>query len=301
MLGRQEDKNLDWERKTVEKLALASVEEQRRARRWGIVFKSLTFVYLFALLFMFRMDLGQADSSSGEEHTALVEINGVIADNTDASADKVVTALRKAFDNADNIKGILLRINSPGGSPVQSAYIYDEIIRLREKHPDTPVYAVVSDICASGGYYIAAAAEKIYVNRSSIVGSIGVLMNGFGFTEAMEKLGVERRLLTAGEHKGMLDPFSPLKEEELAHADILLKQIHSQFIDSVKAGRGERLKDDPTIFSGMFWTGAQAVELGLADDFGSSGQVARDVFEAEKIVRYNARKPLLERLSLIHI
>lgn len=295
------DKKPDnWERDTLEKVALAAVGEQRQARRWGIFFKSLTFLYLFALLFLFQARMsgveGGSSDKSAQPHTALIEINGVISADSEASADKLVTGLRNAFES-ENVKGVILRINSPGGSPVQSSYVYNEIMRLRKEKPELPVYAVVSDVCASGGYYIASAAEKIYVNPSSIVGSIGVLMNGFGFTDAMEKLGVERRLLTAGENKGMLDPFSPLREQDLAHIKTILNNLHQHFIKSVKEGRGERLKDDPTLFTGMYWSGEQAVELGLADEFGSSSEVAREVFKAKDIVVYNPHKNLLERFS----
>lgn len=223
-----------WERELLEKLATASITEQRRARRWGIFFKLLTFAYLVMLLILWLPDtLSDAAIKSTKEHTALVEINGVIADDSDASADNVVTALRSAFEDKKT-KGVILRINSPGGSAVQAGYINDEIRRLKEKHPKIPVYAVVTDMAASGGYYIAVAADEIYVDKASIVGSIGVLMSTFGFERSMEKLGIERRLLTAGEHKGILDPFSPLKSEEKRHIQNMLDQVHQQFIQAVR-------------------------------------------------------------------
>ena len=235
----------DWERKTLEKLAFAAVDEQRRSRRWGVFFKSLTFLYLIVLL-MIGMDWIGKDAVAKLDHTALIDIQGVIGAGADAdvNAESVVSSLQAAFDNK-RTKGLILRINSPGGSPVQSGIINDEIKRLRTLHPEVPVYAVVEDICASGGYYIAAAADAIYVDKASIVGSIGVLMDGFGFTGTMEKLGVERRLLTAGENKAILDPFSPPNEQHRQFAQSMLDEIHQQFIDVVREGRGERLKETP--------------------------------------------------------
>lgn len=292
-----EKSQADWEKKALESIAGAVVVEQRRARRWGIFFKSLTFVYLFILLAVFVRNVDTKDvKNNGEDYTALVELNGVISAESEASADNIITGLRAAFE-AEEAKGVILRINSPGGSPVQSAYINDEIHRLRELHPEKPFYAVVTDICASGGYYIAAAADEIYVNRSSIVGSIGVLMNGFGFVDAMEKIGVERRLLTAGENKGMLDPFSPVKPEETQHIHVLLDELHQHFIETVKKGRKDRLSDDPDLFTGMVWTGEKAISLGLADKLGSSSYIAREVLEAETIVDFTPQDTYMERLS----
>jgi protease-4 len=285
-----------WERELVNRLAFASLNEQRRARRWSIVFKSLLFVYLFTLLLLMLPDQLGGGSVSIGRHTALVEVKGVIADGTDASADNIVTGLRNAFADKNTV-GVILRINSPGGSPVQSGYVYDEIKRLREKHPAIPLYAVVSDMCASGGYYIAAAADSIYANKASVVGSIGVLMNGFGFVGTMDKLGVERRLLTAGEHKGFLDPFSPSRPEDVEHIKSLLGDIHQQFITAVKQGRGERLKEDPQLFSGLVWTGEQGMALGLVDGLASASQVARDVIGAENIVDFTPRPRYFERLA----
>lgn len=286
-----------WERELVEKVVTASLTESRRARRWGILFKLLTFVYLFALLALLAPEKWSDLAKTGEKHTALVEIKGVIAPGAKASADNVITGLRDAYED-DNTKGIILRINSPGGSPVQAGYINDEIKRLRAKHPDIPVYAVVLDVCASGGYYIAAAADEIYADKASIVGSIGVRMDGFGFVDAMDNLGVERRLLTAGEHKAILDPFSPERESDKVHVQGLLDQIHQQFIKVVRDGRGERLKGpEDQLFSGLFWTGEQSLELGLIDGFGSSSYVARELIGAEEIVEFTPAEDLLKRLS----
>jgi protease-4 len=290
------DNNTSWEREVVTQLAESSLREQRRARRWGILFKSLTFVYIAAILFMFG-DTDISHVNLNEKHTALVELNGVISDKDEANADSVVTALRDAFDN-EHSAGVILRINSPGGSPVQSGYIYDEIRRLREKHPDTPLYAVVTDICASGGYYIASAADKIYADKASIVGSIGVRMDNFGFVEAIDKLGIERRTLTAGENKALLDPFLPENEKAKAHMQAMLDEIHQQFIDSVKKGRGDRL--DTTvegIFSGLIWTGKAAVNIGLVDELGSSSHVAREVIGEETIVNYTVKQDIFERFA----
>ncbi len=285
----------DWERDVVNRLAFAALNEQRRARRWNIFFKSLFFIYLFVLLFYVPMEWGDTTITTGK-HTALVELDGVIAANTPANADNLVSSLRRAFKDEDTA-GIILRINSPGGSPVQAGYVYDEIKRLRGKYPNIKLYAVVTDICASGGYYIAAAADEIYADKASIVGSIGVLMDGFGFVDTLKKAGVERRLMTAGEHKGILDPFSPLKTDEVRHVQGLLDGIHQQFIDAVKAGRGDRLADNPDIFSGLFWNGEEGVKLGLVDGLGSSSYVAREIIGAEKIVDFTARPDYFERFA----
>ena len=286
----------DWQREVVNRLAFAALDEQRRARRWSIFFKVVLLAYLFLIFFALYLPKQGGKPLTVGKHTALVEVKGVIAADAEASADNIVSGLRAAFDD-ENTVGVILRINSPGGSPVQAGYVYDEIRRLREKHPDIKLYAVVADMCASGGYYIAAAADEIYADKASIVGSIGVLMNGFGFVEAMKKLGVERRLYTAGEHKGMLDPFSPEKPDEVAHVKAMLAAIHRQFIDAVKTGRGERLADDPTIFSGLFWTGEEARKLGLVDGLGSASYVAREIIGEEKIVDYTPRPDYLERFA----
>ena len=285
-----------WERSVLEKVALASLQEQRRARRWGIFFKLLGFIYLFALLFIALGWIGKRDGATAGKHTAVVEIRGVIAADQPGSADAVTTGLQEAFKDK-NTQGIVLRINSPGGSPVQAGHINDEIRRLRTRYPSIPVYAVVEDICASGGYYVAAATDKIFVNESSIVGSIGVLMDGFGFAGVLEKLGVERRLLTAGENKGFLDPFSPLNPEQLEHAKTMLNSIHKQFIKVVREGRGDRLKDTPEVFSGLMWTGAKSVEMGLADGLGSVEYVAREIIKAEDLVDFTPRENIAERVA----
>jgi protease-4 len=284
-----------WERQAIEKVALASIEEQRRGRRWGIFFKLLAFIYLFALLFVGMGWFGKKDASLGR-HTALVEVSGVIAPNSVASADSIIAGLQEAYKDKGT-QGVILRINSPGGSPVQAGYINDEIKRLRAKYPSIPLYAVIEDICASGGYYIAVAADRIYVDKASIVGSIGVLMDGFGFTGTMEKLGVERRLLTAGENKGFLDPFSPVSEPQKEHAQQMLGQIHEQFVGVVRAGRGKRLKETPEMYSGLMWVGQKSIELGLADALGSVEYVAREVVKAEDIVDFTLRENVAERLA----
>ncbi|CAG0927044.1 MAG: hypothetical protein EFKGCFLK_01798 [Rhodocyclaceae bacterium] len=286
-----------WERRIVEKLALETLAEQKRRRRWGIFFKFLGFVYLTFLIAVLG-DWGSTAEklADGKKYTALVQLNGVIKSTGEASAEKIVEALQAAFKD-QGTRGVVLRINSPGGSPVQSGIINDEIRRLRAKHPEIPLYAVVEDVCASGGYYVAAAADKIYVDKASIVGSIGVLMDGFGFTGAMDKLGVERRLLTAGENKGFLDPFSPQDDQHKHHAQLLLDDIHKQFIEVVRKGRGKRLKESPDLFSGLMWTGAKSVDLGLADGLGSVEYVAREVIQAEEIRDYTMRASLTERFA----
>ncbi len=297
MLEKPTLKNLDdhWEREAIVKLAHSALDEQKKTRRWGIFFKLLMFAYLLAILWLY-MPKNITGTGAGSSHTALVELSGVIAPNTEASADRVITALRNAFED-EGTKGVILRINSPGGSPVQSGYINDEIKRLRKEYPDKPLYAVITDICASGGYYVAAAADKIYADKASLVGSIGVLMNGFGFVDVMEKLGVERRLITAGEHKGFLDPFTPVNEEEVAHVKSMLGDIHNQFINTVKEGRGDRLKSGNETFSGLIWTGEKSVEMGLVDGLGSSSYVAREIIGEEKIVDFTAREPYFEKLA----
>ncbi|MDH3288953.1 MAG: S49 family peptidase [Betaproteobacteria bacterium] len=285
----------NWERGVVEKVALAAITEQRRARYWSIFFKVLLFIYLFALLFIGMGWFAKKDSAP-DKHTAMVELRGVIASDKPASADNVMTGLQEAFKNK-RTQGVILRINSPGGSPVEAGHINDEIRRLREKYPKIPVYAVVEDICASGGYYVAVAADQIYVDKASIIGSIGVLMDGFGFTGTMEKLGVERRLLAAGENKGFLDPFSPILESQRTHAEQMLEQIHQQFISVVRQGRGDRLKETPDMFSGLLWVGHKSVEMGLADALGGVDYVAREVVKAEEIVDFTPRENVAERLA----
>lgn len=289
--------NKNWEREAIEKLAFAALKEQRRSRYWGIFFKLLTFAYLTAVIVMVIDWRGEAGiPHGGGKHTALVGLQGVIEARGEASADRVTDALQNAFEDK-NTQGVILRINSPGGSPVQSGIIYDEIRRLRGLYPNIPIYAVVEDVCASGSYYVAAATDKIYVDKASIVGSIGVLMNGFGFTGIMEKLGVERRLFTAGENKGFLDPFSPLDTKQKEYAQSMLGEIHQQFIAVVKQGRGKRLKENPELFSGLMWTGQKSIELGLADGLGSVDFVAREVIKAKDIVDYTQKENIAERFA----
>ncbi|MBT9612621.1 MAG: S49 family peptidase [Burkholderiales bacterium] len=285
-----------WERQTLEKVALAAVTEQRRARKWGIFFKIIGFLYLTFILIMALGLMNGADLPSTKSHTALVDLDGVIAPGSQASAERIIEGLQAAFKNK-HAKGVILRINSPGGSPVQAGQINDEIKRLRTKHPAIPLYAVVEDICASGGYYVAVAADKIYVDKASLVGSIGVLMDGFGFTGTMDKLGVERRLMTAGENKGFLDPFSPVDPQQKAHAQTMLSEIHEQFIQTVKKGRGARLKETEGMFSGLIWTGERSIALGMADAIGSMDFVAREVIKAEDIVDYTPRQSLADRFA----
>jgi len=282
-----------WERAALEKLAFASLHEQRLARRWR-TFVRLAWLGFF--VFVAWVALGRSGPSSdvSAPHTAVVEIRGEIASDTEASAELLVAALRSAFED-EGAQAVVMLINSPGGSPVQAGIINDEILRLKVKH-GKPVYAVVEETCASAAYYIAVAADKIFVDKASIVGSIGVLMDGFGFTGLMDKLGVERRLMTAGENKGFLDPFSPQTERQRVYAQSMLNQIHKQFIDVVKAGRGDRLKETPETFSGLFWSGQQAVALGLADQYGSLDYVAREVVKAEDLIDYTRRDNVAERL-----
>ncbi|MEA9979283.1 S49 family peptidase [Pseudomonas sp. 10B1] len=285
--------------KLLEKTLLAGVQEQRRSRRWGIFFKLLTFAYLIGALVVFTplMDFGKG-GSRGDPHTALIEVRGMIADKEAASADNIVGALRSAFDDSKT-KGVILRINSPGGSPVQAGYIYDEIRRLRAEKPDIKVYAVISDLGASGAYYIASAADQIYADKASLVGSIGVTAAGFGFVGIMDKLGVDRRTYTSGEHKAFLDPFQPPKADETLFWQGVLDTTHRQFIASVKQGRGDRLKDKehPELFSGLVWTGEQALPLGLIDGLGNASYVAREVIGAKDIVDYTVEDSPFDRFS----
>jgi protease-4 len=290
--------NNNWERGVLEKLAMSALQEQRRARRWGILFKLLTFGYLFVLLFLAMGWIGKSsdDGLSGGKHTALVNLMGVIAPDSQASAENLITGLQDAFKDK-NTQGVILRINSPGGSPVQAGQINDEIRRLRTKYPAIPLYVVVDDICASGGYYVAVAADQIFVDKASLIGSVGVLMDGFGFTGTMEKLGVERRLITAGKNKGFMDPFSAAKPEQQEYAKELIAEIHQQFIDVVRKGRGKRLKETPDTFSGLIWNGQRGVEMGLADGMGSVESVARDIIKAEKIVDFSSKDNFADRLA----
>ncbi|PID41559.1 MAG: S49 family peptidase [Proteobacteria bacterium] len=292
-----EENSKEW--RLIEKLMMSLTSEQRKTRRWGIFFKLLTFAYLFGLFFVFSPDLNNSMKnlkSESSSHTALVDIQGVIADQEPASADNIVTGLRAAFED-DGTKGIILRINSPGGSPVQAGYVYDEIMRLRSEYPDTRVYAVISDIGASGAYYIAAAADEIYADKASLVGSIGVTASGFGFVDALEKVGVERRIYTSGDHKTFLDPFSPQQNDEVKFWQSVLNTTHQQFIDQVKKGRGSKLKSVDNLFSGLIWSGEQALELGLIDGLGSSGYVARNLIKEENIVNFTLQPDPFERFA----
>lgn len=284
----------EW--KLIEKMVSTLGLEQRRARRWGIFFKILTFVYLFMLFGLMSRSIDSDALGGGGSHTALVDLRGVIADEEMASADLLVSGLRAAFESKGS-KAVMLRINSPGGSPVQAGYVYDEIKRLRTLFPEKPLYAVITDIGASGAYYIAAAADEIYADKASLVGSIGVVAGGFGFVDTMEKLGVERRLYTAGQHKGFLDPFSEEKPEEVAFWSSVLESTHQQFIDKVKEGRGDRLKADEKTFSGLIWNGEQALEMGLVDGLGSAGFVAREVVGEEEIVDFTPQPDPFEQFT----
>jgi protease-4 len=298
----------NWERDTLNRLAFATLNEQRRTRRWRIFFMFLLFIYLFSF-YITLIDPSWLQKITDDEHitqkhTALIEINGIISADSEANADNIITGLRKAFKHK-NTKGVIIRINSPGGSPVQSGYINDEIKRLRQKYPAIPVYAVATDLCASGGYYIAVAADKIYADKATIIGSIGVLMSGFGFVKAMENLGVERRLLTAGENKGFLDPFSPAKVSDVNHVKVLLDDIHQQFINQVKTGRKKALQakgqlqllDNPELYTGLVWTGDKALELGLIDGLASSSYIARDIIKAKKIKNFTPKENYLDRFA----
>jgi len=282
--------------KVASAFAREALREQRLARRWNAFFKALFFLYLLAILVLSMPNLSRGSWLSGEKFTALVDLQGVISSDSRASADAIITGLRAAFEDS-NTAGVILRINSPGGSPVQSGYINDEIRRLRDKYPDIPLYAVLQDMCASGGDYVAAAADEIYADKSTIVGSIGVRMDSFGFVESMDKLGIERRLLTAGEHKGFLDPFLPLKDDDVHHINSVLGEIHEQFINTVRAGRGDRLVESDELFSGYVWTGERGLALGLVDALGSSSFVAREIIGAEEIVNFTPRQDLLDQFA----
>lgn len=297
-LGLKTMEKPNWERELLEKVALAAITEQTRARRWGIVFKSLMFVYLFAIfgVAVYPKLGNEHHTSKGDDHTAIIDLTGQIGEDKDANADSIIEGLRDAVEDK-HTKGIILHANSPGGSPVQSAYVYDEIRRIKKEHPTMPIYTVVSDMCASGCYYIASASDKIFVNQASLVGSIGVLMDGFGFVDVMQKLGVERRLLTAGSHKAMLDPFTPRKENETIYMQGLLNQVHQQFIQAVKMGRGERLKETPDTFSGLVWSGEEAQKIGLVDDFSTQHDVAKNLIGAEEEVNFTPQERLMDRIA----
>ncbi len=293
-MNRPEDSSKEW--KLIEKLVMDLQKEQRRTRRWSIFFRALMFIYLFAILWMVRLPTdGLTGENEGGAFAAVVEVTGTIAADQPSNADLLITSIRNAFESEEAV-GLILRINSPGGSPVQAGYVFDEIRRLKETRPDFPVYAVIMDLGASGAYYIAAAADEIYADKASLVGSIGVVGSGFGFTGIMDKLGIERRSYTAGDHKGFLDPFQPERDDEKAFWESVLKVTHQQFIDQVKLGRGERLRETPDVFSGLIWSGEQAVEMGLVDGLASSSQIAREKLGTEELVNFTFQKQPWEEL-----
>ena len=294
----QKQKGQNWEQKLIVELATSALKEQRRGRRWSIFFKVLFFAYITFIGFYLWQGFAPQMESGSARHTALIKIGGVISSSPgDASAQQVTQSLRDAYKSRGTA-GIILEINSPGGSPVQAGQIYDEIKRLKALHPEIPVHAVIGDICASGGYYVAVASDNIYVDKASLVGSIGVRMDGFGFVNTMKLLGVERRLLTAGKNKAFLDQFSPLKADEQNHARALLQDIHQQFIDVVKEGRGSRLKgEDGELFNGLIWTGTQSIENGLTDAIGSVDYVAREIIKEDNIIDFTQNEDLLQRLT----
>jgi len=285
-----------WEREVLEKVALAAITEQTRARRWGVFFKSLTFLYLAILIGVaLYPSMKKEIGVDGKDHTAVVDIVGVIAEDKEVNAENVIKSLRAAVKDK-NTKGIILHSNSPGGSPVQSAYIYDEIRSIKKLNPKLPIYAVVGDMCASGCYYIASATDKIFVSPASLVGSIGVIMDGFGFVDTMKMVGVEHRLITSGAHKAMLSPFAPSKADETAYMQTLLNQVHQQFIAAVKQGRGDRLKETPDTFSGLVWTGEEGVKLGIADAFGNDSSVAKDQIGADRLVDFTESEKFIDKI-----
>lgn len=288
----------DLERQALHDLLTVSVKEQRSARRWGIFFKFLTFTWLFFVLLVALGALGKAgqDNATTGPHTALVSLEGTIAAGGDVEGSHVIDSLRAAFEDS-NTRAVILRANSPGGSPVQAGMMNDEILRLKKKYANVPLYVVIEDVCASGCYYVAVAADKIFADKASMVGSIGVLMDGFGFTGVMEKFGVERRLLTAGENKGFLDPFSPLRPEQRAKAQVMLNEVHQQFIDTVRAGRGKKLVDHPDLFTGLVWSGATAKKLGLVDEISSVDRVAREVVKIDNIVDFSMKPTWADRVA----
>ncbi len=299
--GRQEKDNFvteeHWERKALVGVALSVIDEQKKARRWGIFFKLALLVYVSVIFIMFASPLGQISQADVKSsHVAVIDVKGVISAAAYANAEDIIDSLVRAFEN-EKSTAIVLRIDSPGGSPVQSGYVYDEIMRLKEKYKEKKVYAVAEDICASGAYYIAAAADEIYADKASIVGSIGVRMGGFGFVDGMKKLGIERRLITAGENKGFRDPFSPQTDKAVEHSKQIVAKVHEQFKSAVRNGRGQRLKESENTFSGLIWTGEQGVEMGLVDQLGSVKQLTRDILAQENVVNYSPRKSLADSIS----
>jgi len=283
----------------IEKLAFAALREQTRARRWRVFFMLFFIAYLSFVTLALLLDrddgYGAGGEADGDRHTAVVKLSGIIADGDEGGAENIIRGLKAAFEHEDTA-GVVLEIDSPGGSPVQAAYIFDEIMRLKEEHKDKPIYAVIVDIAASGGYFVAAAADRIYVNKSSLVGSIGVRMDNFGFVGLMKKIGVERRLLTAGENKSMMDPFLPEQQGQKAHLQAMLDQVHQHFIAAVEQGRGDRLARDEDLFSGLIWTGEQAIELGLVDAYGNTRSVAREL-KAEHVVDFTPKTDLMQRIA----
>lgn len=291
-----ENTNQNWERQALEHLLLENLKESRKARRWKAVFRVLTLIVLVGailVIFDFQVPGGRMGT---EKHTALVSLEGEISSSSMANALDINSSLTAAFENEHSV-GVVLRINSPGGSPVQAGMINDEIVRLRKLYPSKPLYVVVEDICASGGYYVAVAGDQILVDKASLVGSIGVIMEGFGFTGLMDKLGVTRRMITAGSNKGMLDPFSKENPQQVEMIKTMIDEIHQQFIEVVKAGRGDRLKETPEMFSGRVWNGEQAIKIGLADGYGTVEKVARDVFKAPDVLDYTMKENFAERVA----
>ena len=284
-----------WERQALEHLLLENLKEQRRGRRWRTAVRIMTLV-VFVGLAINLFDLDWGGKSALGKHTALVDLQGEIAPDSKASADAINASLKAAFESHESV-GVILRINSPGGSPVQSGIIHDEILRLRAKYPEKPLHVVVEEICASGGYYVAVAGDKIFVDKASLVGSVGVIMNGFGVTGLMDKLGIERRAITAGKNKALLDPFSKEDPKQKAFVQEMLSEVHQQFIKVVRDGRGDRLKETPEMFSGLVWNGAKSVELGLTDALGTVDGVAREVFKAPEVVDYTMKDNLAERVA----
>ncbi len=286
----------DFEQKTLEKVLLATVEEQRRARRWSIFFRLAILVYIAGAVIMSQSPFKNIFDKESDEKTAVIDVAGLIAPGQPASADNIIEALKDA--SADKkVKGIILRMNSPGGSPVQSDNIFETIRKIKKEKPELPIIAVVADLCASGCYYVASAADKIYVNNASVIGSIGVIMGSFGFVDAMKQLGIERRVMTAGDHKALLDPFAPVDPVAKTHMQGVLAEVHRQFINAVKTGRGDRLKETPDMFSGLVWTGGEGIKLGLADDLGDDRSVAETVIGAKKRVSFNPEENAFDRFT----
>ena len=284
-----------WEREMLDKMLSATVKEQRARRRWGIFFKLSALALVIIMFLQMPSDFTSSETVPTEPHVALIRITGIIQSESKVSAENIIKALQKAYSEKNTV-GIILRISSPGGSPVQAGKIHDEILRLRSLHPDKQIHVVVEEMCASGGYYVAVAANNIYVDKASVVGSIGVMISGFGFADLIHKVGIERRLITSGKNKGFMDSFSPQDEEQREYAQNLINEVHEQFIEVVKKGRGSRLVDNSEIFTGLIWTGTQAIKLGLVDDFGNVESVARNVFNTKTIVDYTEEERLTDRM-----